>query len=205
MKRPSLLASAVFCCGLATLGACGSDSSPGDGAVAVSDGPPATAADGGAPPGGSDTGAAGPADTGMPPATTGDRFIIDGVASKLSGKATITDFRPLKLIVAFGLAAGTIPQDYVMAVDIEYKEVVPAGTLNTGAWTTDIVNKATATLNMPATSPIGMAVWTPGTTGITFTLNVNAKKVSVTWKGPVMMGGKTYNVEAVMTDVMVPF
>lgn len=130
-------------------------------------------------------------------------FLVDGTPAPLSGKATLTSFSRGALTGNFGLAPLTIPDKYILTVEVQLKDYVgdqpTFGTAN--------VTKAQAKLGVDAVAYMVGATWTPDKPdGNTFELAVKDRHVTMKWVGPVKAGnGTTYQIDALMTDVAVPF
>jgi hypothetical protein len=130
-------------------------------------------------------------------------FLVDGTPAPLSGKATLTAFSRGALSGNYGIAPLTIPQKYLLTVDVQLKDYVgdqpTFGTAN--------VAKAEAKLGVDGVAYLVGATWTPEKPdGNTFELAVTNRHVTMKWVGPVKAAnGTTYKIDALMTDVAVPF
>lgn len=165
---------------------------------------PGSPAGGGSPAPGASPGASpAPGASAAPAADSANYFKVDGQLAPLSGKATLVAFSKGALTCVFGQSVGVIPQKYLFNVEIalsNYQGDQPT-------FGTAEVKQAVGRLGVDGTAWKEGAKWTPeAPAGITFELAVKDRKVTCKWIGTVKdASDKPHQVEALMTDVAVPF
>jgi hypothetical protein len=136
------------------------------------------------------------------PTNGANHLIIDGTPAPLSGKSTITSWAKGAITANFGIAPATIPQKYLFSVNVKllnYPDV-------DGPLDMSNVASAVGKLAIDSTTPSFTADWTKESTDIAFSMSAHDRKLTLSWKGAVKSAsGVSHDVDAVMTEVAVPF